>query len=88
MHAMGNKSSLTEVQRAQIVALHGEGYTDRDTAAKICCSKSVAHNAIIKFTVDGTYLDREKSGHPWKMNSFKTSQQRIWTEIPQAVINT
>ena len=63
---MGKTSSLIEVQRAQIVTLHGEGYTERDTAAKLCCSKTVVHNAIIKFNADGTFHDRKRSSHSWK----------------------
>ena len=31
IYAVGNKSSLTEVRRAQRVTLHGEGYTERCT---------------------------------------------------------
>ena len=32
---MSRKSSLTEIRRAQIITLHGEGYTERDNAAKL-----------------------------------------------------
>ena len=32
---MGNKPSLTEVLRAQVVILDGERYTERDTRAKL-----------------------------------------------------
>ena len=39
-HAMGKQSSLTEVQRAHLVTLHGEGYTERDLADKLCYSKT------------------------------------------------
>ena len=46
------KSSLTEVQ---IVTLLGEGYTARDIAAKLCCSKTADNNAIIKFSADTTF---------------------------------
>ena len=35
--------SLTQVQRAQVVTLHGEGYTKRDIAAKLHCSKTALH---------------------------------------------
>ena len=37
--------------------LHGEGYTERDTAAKLCCSKTVVHNAIMKFNADSKFDD-------------------------------
>ena len=45
---MGKKSSLTEVLRAQIVTVHGEGYTERDISAKLRYSKTAMHNAIVK----------------------------------------
>ena len=45
---------------------NGEGYTERDTAAKLCCSKTVVHNADGKFNADGTFHDRKRSSHSWK----------------------
>ena len=55
-----------EVRRAQIVTLYGEGYTERDIAAKLRCSKTAVHNAIIKSSVDSTFRDRKTSGRPPK----------------------
>ena len=49
------KSSLTEVRRAQIVTLHGEGFTERDIAAKLSYSTSSVLRVIIKFNVDGPF---------------------------------
>lgn len=63
---MGKKSSLTEVLRAQIVTLHGEGYTERDISAKLRYSKTAVHNAIVKFNTDGTFRDSKRSGRPRK----------------------
>ena len=51
-----------EVHRAQIVTLRGEGYTERDVAAQLCCSKTAVHNIIVKFTADCTFHDRKRSG--------------------------
>ena len=55
IHAVGKKSSLTEVRRAQIVTLHGEGFTERDIATKLRCSKITVHSAIAKSSADGTF---------------------------------
>ena len=63
---MGKKSSLTEVRRAQMVTLHGGGYTERVTAAKSCYSNTAVHNAIVKFNVLGTLHVRERCGRPRK----------------------
>ena len=57
---MGTKSSLTEVRWAQIVTLHGYVYTGRDIAAKLRCSKTAVHNAIVKSNAGGTLHDGEK----------------------------
>ena len=68
--AKGNKknSSLTEVQRTQTVTLDGKdrAYTERDIGAKLRCSKTAVHNAIIKSNADGTFHVRKISGHPRK----------------------
>ena len=61
---MGKQSSLTEVLRAQIVTLHGGGYTERDNSAKLRYSKTAVHNAIVKFNTDGTFRDSKRSGRP------------------------
>ena len=66
IHAMGKKSSLTKVRRAQIVTLHREGYAIWDIAAKLSCYKTVVDNAIVKFNADGTSHDMTRSGHPQK----------------------
>ena len=71
---MGKKSSLTEVLRAQIVTLHGEGYTERDISAKLRYSKTAVHNAIVKFNTDGTFRDSKRSGRPRKLRSGMTTQ--------------
>ena len=52
----------TSKQWANVVALHGEGYTDRDIAAPLRCTMTAVH----KFNADGTFNDRNRSGRPWK----------------------
>ena len=37
---MGKKKSLSEVQRAQIVALHGQNLFERQISAEMGCSKT------------------------------------------------
>ena len=56
--------SLKELLRAQIFTLYGEGYTERDFAAKLRCSKTAVHNAIIEFKADDMFHDRKMSGCP------------------------
>ena len=60
------QSSLTEVRRAQIVSLHGEGYTERDIAANLRCSNTAVLNAVVKFNADATFHVRKRSGRPRK----------------------
>ena len=59
---MGKKSSMTDVQRAQIVTLHGEGYTEGKIFEKFECSITAVHNAIAKHKTDGMiFCDRKRS---------------------------
>ena len=76
IHAMGKKSSLTEIWRAEIVTLHGEGYTERDIAAKLDGSKTWVHNAIVKFNANGIFHDRKRSGHPQKTTPMEDRSMR------------
>ena len=39
---------------AQIVTIHGEGYTERVIAAEWRCSQTAVHNAVVKFNAGGT----------------------------------
>ena len=61
---MGKKKSLSEVQRAQIVALHGQNLSERLISAQMGCSKTAVHQAIAKYQEDGSYTDRKRSGRP------------------------
>ena len=49
--------------------LHGEGYSERDIAAKLRRSNTAVHNAVVKFNADGTFHDRKRSGRPQKTTS-------------------
>ena len=40
--------------------LHGEGYTERDIAAKLFCSKIAVNNNIVKMNDGGTFHDRSE----------------------------
>ena len=59
---MGKNVPLSEVERAQIVALHKEGYSERLISQKMKKSKTAVHNAMAKFRNTGTYTTAEKSG--------------------------
>ena len=41
------------VRRSQIVTLHGQVYKERDATAKLRCSKTAVHNAIVIFHAGG-----------------------------------
>ena len=66
---MGKNVPLSEVQRAQIVTLHKEGYSERLISEKMKCGKSAVHNAVVKFQNTGSYSTRKKSGRPRKTTS-------------------
>ena len=51
---MGEISSLSDVQHAQIVALYKEGYSERSISEQIKSSKNAVHNAVMKFKKKGT----------------------------------
>ena len=63
---MGKNPSLPNVQRAQIVTLYKEGYSERNIAAKMGCSKTAVHSAIKKFETEGVFSDFKKTGRPRK----------------------
>ena len=61
---MGKKKSLSEVQRAQIVALHGQNLSERQISAQLGCSKTAVHQAIAKYQQDGSNTDKKRTGRP------------------------
>ena len=63
---MGKNVPLSEVERAQIVALHKEGHSERLISQKMKKSKTAVHNAMAKFRNTGTYTTAKKSGRPRK----------------------
>ena len=65
---MGKNVPLSEVQRAQIVALDKEGYSEQSISEKIKCSMSTVQNAVVKFQNTGSYSTGKKSGRPPKTN--------------------
>ena len=50
---MGKTSSLTEVQRARIVLLNQESYSEQQISKAEKCSKTAVHNAQAKFKNQG-----------------------------------
>lgn len=63
---MGKNVSLSDVERAQIVTLYKEGYSERSICEKVKHSKNAVHNALVKFQKTGTYSDAKRSGRPRK----------------------
>jgi len=63
---MGKKRSLSEAQRAQIVILRQEGYTERPRSERLAVSKTAVHQAVVKFKNCGSYSDCKRSGRPRK----------------------
>ena len=61
---MGKKKSLSKVQRAQIVALHGQNLSERQISAQMWCSKTAMPQAIAKYQQDGSYIDKKRTGRP------------------------
>ena len=61
---MGKKKSLTEVQRAQIVVLHGQNLSERQISAQMGYSKTAVHQAIAKYQQNGSYTDKKRTGRP------------------------
>ena len=61
---MGKKKSLSEVQRAQIIALHGQNLSERQISAQMGCSKTAVHQAIAKYQQNGSYTDKKRTGRP------------------------
>ena len=64
---MGKNVPLSEVQRAQIVALLKDGYSEQLISEKMRCSNSAVHNAVVKFQNTGSYSAGKKSGRPRKI---------------------
>jgi len=63
---MGKKRSLSEAQRAQIVILRQEGYTERAISERLAVSKTAVYQAVVKFKNCGSYSDCKRSGRPRK----------------------
>ena len=59
---MGKKKSLSEVQRGQIVALHGQILSERQISAQMGCRKTAVHQVIAKYQQGGSYTDKTKTG--------------------------
>ena len=63
---MGKKRSLSEAQRAQIVILRQEGYTESAISERLAVSKTAVHQAVVKFKNCGPYSDCKRSGRQRK----------------------
>ena len=63
---MGGNQYHTDVERAQMVALHKTGLSQRQISEQLGVSKSSVQRAIEKFNMEGIYGNRKKSGRPRK----------------------
>ena len=63
---MRKKATLSQAQRAQIVLLHDEGYSERQISLRMSCSKAAVNIAMRKFEHGGQYSDKKRSGRPRK----------------------
>ena len=63
---MGIGMLSSEVQRAQIVNIYGNGLLERQMFPKIKVSKTVVHQVIYKFQQYGLQKDLKRSGKPRK----------------------
>jgi len=90
---LGKKRSLSKAQRAQIVILRQDGYTERAISERLVVSKTAVHQAVVKFKTCRSYSDC-KSGRPRKptrrddilikrcvVKSPTCSPKRIWAEL-------
>ena len=66
---MTKNSYHTEVERAQIVALHKNYLSQRHISKQLSISKSFIPRTITKFKNRGIYGNRKKSGKPRKITS-------------------
>ena len=62
----GKKPSLSQVQHAEIVTLHKEGYSEHKISAKCDVRKTAVHRAIINWRLRKNYSDLKRSGGPKK----------------------
>ena len=63
---MGENRYHADVERAQKVALHKTGLSQRQISEQLGVSKSSVQRAIEKFNMEGIYNNRKKSGRPRK----------------------
>ena len=70
-------SHHTEVERAQIVALHKNGLSQRQIYKKLSISKPSIKRAITKFKNKGIYGNRKKSGKHRKTTSRDDTSMKL-----------
>ena len=82
---MGKNPYTTEVKRAQIVALHKNGLSQRQISKQLSVSKSSVQRAIQKFNEEGIYGNRKRSGRPRKTTPRDDStMKRIVARSPMS----
>ena len=85
---MGKKKSLSEVQRDQIIALHGQNLSERQISAQMGCSKTPVHQAIAKYQQDGSYTDKKRTVRPRVTTAREDNlMRRIVVRSPTSSMN-
>ena len=63
---MGEKVSLPESKKPQIVILHKDEFSERKNCRKVACSKTVVNQVIARFRNFGLYQDKKRRGRQKK----------------------
>ena len=80
---MGKNLYHTDVERSQIAALHKIVLSQRQISKQIGVNRSSVQRAIKKFTSEGIYGNRKKSGRPRKTTARDDNTiKRIVTRSP------
>ena len=79
-----SKKIGTDVERAQIMALHKEGYSERSISERVKCSKNAVHNAVVKFQKSGTYSDAKRSGKNTPRDDRVIRRTAVWSLMSSA----
>ena len=77
---MGKKMSLSQGQRAQIVTLYRESYSEPKISAKCKVSKIAVHATMINWRLRRIYSDSKRSGRP-KKTTVRDDHLKKWLAV-------
>jgi IS30 family transposase len=61
---MTRGKELSQEKRAQIIALHSHGQSQRQIAASLNVSKTAVHKALVRHAELGTFNSKRRCGRP------------------------